>query len=91
MYSRLLEKDLNKNKNSECMIGIGAYCPGPCQTYMTHGGGNRTSKDGAKGIELLCFHQKLENDANGQFWQLNVGKNNEYKLIHTPWKQYMHF
>ena len=89
MYSRLLERDLKKEG---ILIGVGSYCPGYCQSYMTSGGGNRSSEDGARGIELLCFDQKLEDDTNGQFWQLEIkhSANNKYKLQQWPWKSYMH-
>ena len=86
MYTRVLARDLVKNKVN---IGIAAYCPGYCQSYMSSGNGQRTSEDGARGIELLCFDQSLDGKTNGQFWQMSI-QNKRYKLIHTPWKEYMH-
>ena len=57
---------------------------------MSSGNGNRTSTDGARGIELLCFNQKLIDKTNGQFWQLSIQNNKKYQLQHWPWKSYMH-
>ena len=87
MYGRLLNRDLNNN------VGIAMYCPGMCQSYMSSGNGERTSKEGAIGIELLCFNQSLKDDTNAQFWQLqtdnDASDNNKYSLVQNKWDEIM--
>ena len=92
LYSRLVERDLSKKNVNN--IGVAAYCPGMCKSYMSSNHGDRTSGAGAFGIGLLCFSQNLTKKGNnGQFWQLEDVKDDanagEYRLYHTPWDNYM--
>eukprot|EP00485_Elphidium_margaritaceum_P011505 CAMPEP_0202693650 /NCGR_PEP_ID=MMETSP1385-20130828/7695_1 /ASSEMBLY_ACC=CAM_ASM_000861 /TAXON_ID=933848 /ORGANISM="Elphidium margaritaceum" /LENGTH=315 /DNA_ID=CAMNT_0049349353 /DNA_START=32 /DNA_END=979 /DNA_ORIENTATION=+ len=78
-YSRIVAAQV-KNRN----IFVAAYCPGYCNTYMSSGGGNRSSTEGAKGLELLCTEQKtMENTA--KFWKVEFGADKTAKLVESSW------
>jgi len=86
-YSRVLAQSV-----AERGIFVAAYCPGWCQTYMSSGGGKRSSANGAKGLQLLCS-EKMDVKDSGKFWGVQFADkgdekyydNDTGKLVNYDW------
>lgn len=72
-YSRVLAQSVLKRG-----IFVAAYCPGWCQTYMSSGGGKRSSANGAKGLELLCT-EDMDMKQTGKFWGVQFADKGDEK------------